>query len=113
MQKRNNSLLGIVVAIVGLALIIAGGSYALYERYVVGGHRLSQLAFNPVVDALGILGVVLLIVGIAMYYRMRATRTTTTSQSPPQSTGQSTANRSSSQKNTPGNNNEKSAPSKS
>jgi hypothetical protein len=81
-KKSSSPRSGIIVAIIGIILIIAGGSYALYERYIVGGTRLSALAFNPIVDALGVVGVVLLIVGIALYYHMKnqrsATSTTTT-----------------------------------
>jgi hypothetical protein len=71
-KKGSSSALSMAVAVVGFILIIAGGGYALYERYVVGGTRLSTLAFNPLVDALGIVGVILLIAGIAMYYRAKA-----------------------------------------
>lgn len=97
-----------MVAVIGIVLIIAGGSYALYERYVVGGIRLSKLAFNPIVDAFGIVGLALLVVGIAMYYRMKAPQTTSpatqstsssSAQNPPSgSTGQKSGQGSSSNK---------------
>ncbi len=72
-MKSSSSILGIIITVVGIVLIIAGGSYALYERYVVTPPtHLSKLAFNPIVDALGIIGVILLIAGITMYYRMKS-----------------------------------------
>ncbi|MDH2902161.1 MAG: hypothetical protein PXY39_14435, partial [archaeon] len=42
--------------------------------YVVGGTCLSTLALNPLVDALAVVGLILLIVGVAMYYRMKNQR---------------------------------------
>lgn len=69
MTTSTNPKSGMMVAIVGLLLIIAGGAYALYERYVVNSGRLSQLIFNPVVAGLAVIGLVLLIAGVAMYSR--------------------------------------------
>lgn len=74
MKRSSTPTLGIAVAVVGIVLIIAGGAYALYKRYVVGGTRLTTLAFNPLVDALAVVGLILLIVGVAMYYRMKGQR---------------------------------------
>jgi uncharacterized membrane protein len=71
-KKSSSPTIGIVIAVVGIILMIAGGAYALYRRYVIGHTSLSRLAVNPVVDALVIVGVILLIVGIALYYRMKA-----------------------------------------
>lgn len=76
--KKSSPVVGIVVAVVGIILIIAGGGYALYRRYVVGHTSLTRLAVNPIVDALGIVGVILLIVGIALYYRMKTPKRSTT-----------------------------------
>jgi hypothetical protein len=74
-RKRSSFTLGIVVAVVGIILIIAGGGYALYRRYVVGHTSLSRLAVNPLVDALGIAGLILLILGVALYYRKKSPKT--------------------------------------
>jgi hypothetical protein len=91
MKSSSSPTLGVAVAVVGIVLIIAGGAYALYERYVVGGTRLSTLAFNPLVDALAFVGLILLIVGVAMYYRMKNQRpvapTTTQTGSPTSGSG--------------------------
>jgi hypothetical protein len=70
-------MLGMIIAIVGIVLVIAGGSYALYERYVVMSAHLSQLIYNPIVYGPGIAGVILLILGIVIYYRMKTPSTTT------------------------------------
>jgi ABC-type spermidine/putrescine transport system permease subunit II len=70
-KNRASPTAGIAVAVVGIILIIAGGAYALYRRYVIGHTSLTKLAVNPIVDALVIVGIILLIVGVALYYRMR------------------------------------------
>jgi hypothetical protein len=83
-KKKQSTTLGIVVSVVGLILIIAGGGYALYKRYVLGHSSLLHLASNPIVDALGVVGLIVLILGVALYYRARSTTkpaTATTNQS--------------------------------
>lgn len=67
-----------MVAVVGIISIIAGGGYAIYRRYVVGHTSLLRLAVNPLVDALEIAGVILLILGVALYYRSKSPKTPAT-----------------------------------
>lgn len=74
-KNNSSSTIGIAVAVVGIILIIAGGAYALYRRYVVGHTSLLRLAVNPLVDALGIAGLILLIAGVALYYRRKSLKT--------------------------------------
>jgi beta-lactamase regulating signal transducer with metallopeptidase domain len=69
--KKRSAAGGIAMAVVGIILIIAGAGYALYRRYIIGHTTLTKLAVNPIVDLLGIVGVILIIIGIAMYYRMK------------------------------------------
>ena len=77
-RKRSSSTIGIVLAVIGIILIIAGGGYAVYRRYVVGHTSLLRLAVNPLVDALEIAGLIFLILGVALYYRRKSPKTPTT-----------------------------------
>ncbi len=65
--KPKSSKMGLIVAIVGIVLIIIGGAVALIAKS--NGVRYSASLSNPLVVGPGVLGVIILIVGIAMSMR--------------------------------------------
>ncbi len=65
---RRRSLVGLVALILGVLLVLLAGGVALYEKYV--RHLTYHLtAFHPLVDGAAGLGVVLFLVGLALYLR--------------------------------------------
>jgi hypothetical protein len=70
-SSTSSSATSLLLSAIGIVLIFAAGAYAIYERYAVRGTHFSALALNPIVDGLGIAGVIVLIAGAAVHYKTR------------------------------------------
>jgi Co/Zn/Cd efflux system component len=59
---------GLLISVVGIVLIILAAGYAFYEKYY--RHlNFKLLAFHPLVDGVGVLGLIVLIVGAVLMMR--------------------------------------------
>jgi hypothetical protein len=64
------SSIGVALAIIGIVLIILAGGYVAYEKYY---RQLNYklLAFHPLVDVVGTIGLLVLMVGAVLALRRR------------------------------------------
>ena len=62
-QKKARFSTSLALVIIGIVAWIVGASYAAYQKYSVG-HSFAHSVSNPVVVALGILGLILIVAGV-------------------------------------------------